>query len=252
MDIAKSLRYYLSQKGFCRELRSKTFYKLCRENYYVFVEIKKDKHPILVNNNGAISLPGIFYDMMLQVVFWSDDELSLLKQFIPSITKKKYFTNFDCEISLCALAGKKKQMWIVFNKGDKVRILNEIKDAFEKEFYSPLFDHKEFSMYDFLCHIDLMCNREVYYCSELLAKEALKEGRIQEALFCLRCCMVQKSELIQLIGTENPTTHESYTWEDLEPMLTDEMIHQLMKNGDVDAVSYIKQYNEIKSHIEKD
>ena len=119
------------------------------------------------------------------------------------------------------------------------RIIKEIEACFISNFYDPLFNHSKTSIYDYLCKLDIIRCKCVFYDNDIMSIAAFEDKKYLEALFCLKCqilcCLQMNSEDLQYNVN----------------VLTSEKLESLRLSNRSDLESIFKQYDNIVSIIKE-
>lgn len=251
MGIRKGLKKYLLEKGFCCERGGKTFFQPLGDGFYVCVELHCERRPAYqIEPNHWREIEAPFYDVRFDILCLNERCMEVLKLSLPYMTRQKYLSDVGCLSSLCKICGKQKQDWIKYLRSDETRIQREIIDAFEQEVYIPLFEAKDFSLYDYLCRVALNLGEEISYNSPTLFEAACHERRWKDARYCLRCTIAQRSSLLDAYGYDSVLQHPR-SLQQLETYLTDDMIADLVNSEDPYDRYILELYRDIEGRINR-
>lgn len=210
---------------------SNTYYKPFRNGFYAIAEICKDRNHSMYEPSKKIyySTGYNYYDINIDITHKSIQEMHRI-----DILK-----NYNAGNSLCAVVGKSEADWLKTDLDSENRIVKEIEECFILAFYDPLFKYSKTSIYDYLCKLDIIRCKCVYYDNDILLIAALEEEKYLEALFCIKCqmlcCLQVNSEDLQYNVN----------------ILTNEKIESIRLQNLVDMESILKQYDDIVSIIKE-
>ncbi len=233
MSVVASLKNFLKEKGFERYKGSCTYFKVFRDKYYAIAEVYRDRHHFIYNEseNCFYDADGYYYDMHIDI--WHE-----------SLNDGNSLINFCAGNSLCELSETSELKWINSDGCSEHRIVEEIENAFNEFFYNPLFStENSISIYDYLCKLDMVRCKCVFYNSELLEIAALDEKRYDEALICVKCILLNYSPF------ENYVRYFDQIF--LANMLTDEIINNMRNGGDPRVKPLIEEYDRVVSMMKQ-
>ena len=237
MSIVASLKKFLKENGFEKYEESNTYFKVFRNKYYAIAEIYRDTNHVVYNRaeNCFYDTNRCFYDIRIDI--WHET-------LNAGYSKKAILTNYNAGHSICQLSKTSELRWVNFDGCSENRIVEEIKSAFNDTFYKPLFlNENDISIYDYLCKLDMISCGTVFYNSPLLKLAALDEERFDEALFCLKCNLIDYFSLADNIKDCEPPSFTSAN------LLTDALINRMRDDNNADIKALFEEYDYIVNMI---